>query len=44
MRIENEDELIVIPQRLERQVKQEYTLIGAKYVGYNSILITKFKR
>jgi hypothetical protein len=29
---EKEDELIVIPQRLERQVKQEYALIGNKYV------------
>ena len=34
---EKEDELIVIPQRLERQVKQEYALIGTKYVGHNSI-------
>ena len=40
---EKEDELIVIPQRLERQVKQEYTLIGNKYVGHNSILITRIK-
>ena len=40
---EKEDEMIVIPQRLERQVKQEYALIGTKYVGHNSILITKIK-
>ena len=41
---EKEDEMIVIPQRLERQVKQEYALIGTKYVGHNSILITKIKQ
>ena len=40
---EKEDELIVIPQRLERQVKQEYALMGNKYVGHNSMLITKIK-
>lgn len=39
---ENEDELIVIPQRLEKRVKEQYTSIGAKYVGHDSILITKF--
>ena len=31
---EKEDEMIVIPQRLERQVKQEYALMGNKYVGF----------
>ena len=41
---EKEDEMIVIPQRLERQVKQEYALIGTKYVGHNSVLITKIKQ
>jgi phosphopantetheine adenylyltransferase len=41
---ENEDELIVIPQRLEKRVKEQYALIGAKYVGHNSILITKIKQ
>ena len=40
---EKEDEMIVIPQRLERQVKQEYALMGNKYVGHNSMLITKIK-
>ena len=40
---ENEDELIVIPQRLEKLVKQEYNFIGTKYVGRNSVLITRIK-
>jgi hypothetical protein len=40
---EKEDELIVIPQRLEKNVKEQYNLIGAKYVGHNSVMITRIK-
>jgi hypothetical protein len=40
---ENEDEMVVIPQRKEKYVTQQYTLIGNKYVGHNSVLTTRIK-
>lgn len=40
---EKDDELIVIPQRQEKLVKDHYNLIGTRYVGHNSVLITRIK-
>ena len=40
---ENEDELVVIPRHKEKYVIQQFTLIGAKYVGHNNELITRNK-
>jgi hypothetical protein len=40
---ENQEELLILPQKLMTQIKNQYELISKKYIGHNTELVAKIK-